>query len=35
MLFAVPDATEQEMIDALKAANIWEFIAKEDKKLDT
>jgi len=26
MQFAKPDATEEEMIEALKAANAWEFI---------
>ena len=35
MLFAEPNATEDDMIAALKAANIWDFISKEEKKLDT
>jgi len=26
LMFAKPDATEKEMIDALKAANAWSFI---------
>jgi ABC-type multidrug transport system fused ATPase/permease subunit len=35
--FACPKATEQEMIEALKAANAWDFIQKKlgDKGLDT
>ena len=36
MLFAKPDATELEIIDALKAANAWEFIqSKMTMGLDT
>ena len=26
MLFAKPEATDQEIIEALKAANAWEFV---------
>ena len=29
MLFAKPDASDQEIIDALKAANAWSFIEKK------
>jgi subfamily B ATP-binding cassette protein MsbA len=32
---ASPDATEEEMIDALRAANAWEFVEKMPEKLDT
>jgi ABC-type multidrug transport system fused ATPase/permease subunit len=37
MLFAKPDATDEEIIDALKAANAWDFIKEKmsDKLLDT
>ena len=36
LLFAKPDAAEDEIIDALKAANAWDFIKnKMDKGLDT
>ena len=37
MLFSKSDATEQEIIDALKAANAWDFINKNmsEKGLDT
>ena len=35
MLYAKPDATEEEMIEALKKANIWDFIEKQEKQLDT
>jgi ABC-type multidrug transport system fused ATPase/permease subunit len=37
MLFSKDDATEEEMIDALKAANAWDFINKtmSEKGLDT
>ena len=35
LLYAKPDATEQDMIDALKKANIWDFIEKQEKGLDT
>ncbi len=27
MLFAKPDATDQEIIEALKAANAWDFVS--------
>ena len=37
MLFAKPDATESDIIDALKAANAWDFINKNmsEKGIDT
>ena len=37
MLFAKPDATEEEMIEALQAANAWDFIRYNmaEKGLDT
>ena len=35
LLFAKPDATEEEMKEALKDANAWEFITKFDKGLKT
>ncbi|MBR2820621.1 MAG: ABC transporter ATP-binding protein [Clostridiales bacterium] len=35
LLYAKPDATEDDMIDALKKANIWDFIEKQEKGLDT
>ena len=37
MLFSKSDATEDEIIDALKAANAWDFISKNmsEKGLDT
>ena len=37
MLFSKSDATEEEIIDALKAANAWDFISKNmsEKGLDT
>ena len=35
LLFAKEDATEDEMVQALKEANAWEFIRKMDKGLDT
>ena len=35
MLFAEPKASEEEIIEALRAANIWDFVEKEEKKLDT
>ncbi len=35
LLYAKPDATEADMIDALKKANIWDFIKKQEKGLDT
>lgn len=33
--FANPKATDQQIEDALKAANAWDFINKMDKGLDT
>ena len=35
LLYAKPDATEEEMIEALKKANIWDFIEKQEKGIDT
>ena len=35
LLYAKPDATEEDMIEALKKANIWDFVEKQEKKLDT
>ena len=35
LLYAKPDATEQDMIEALKKANIWDFVEKQEKGLDT
>ena len=35
LLYAKPGATEADMIDALKKANIWDFIEKQEKGLDT
>ncbi len=35
LLYAKPDATEEDMIAALKKANIWDFIEKQEKGLDT
>ena len=35
LLYAKPDATEDEMIEALKKANIWDFIEKQEKGIDT
>ena len=35
LLYAKEDATEEEMIEALKMANIYEFVAKQEKGLDT
>ena len=35
LLYAKPDATEEEMIDACKQANIWEFISNQEAGLDT
>ncbi len=31
LLYAKPDATEAELIDACKKANIWEFVEKQEK----
>ncbi|KAL4473708.1 hypothetical protein ABPG74_022572 [Tetrahymena malaccensis] len=33
--YSKPDATEEEMIEALKKANVWSFIENQEKKLDT
>lgn len=35
LLYAKPDATEEELIEACKKANIYEFIEKQEKGLDT
>ena len=35
LLYAKPDATEEDMIEALKKANIWDFVEKQEKKMDT
>ena len=35
LLYAKPDATDEEMTEALKKANIWDFIEKQEKKIDT
>ncbi len=35
LLYAKPDATEEEMIDACKKANIYDFISRQPDKLDT
>ena len=35
LLYAKPDATEADMIEALKKANIWDFIEKQEKGIDT
>ena len=35
LLYAKPDATEEELIEACKQANIYEFIEKQDDGLDT
>ena len=35
LLYAKPDATEEEMIDALKKANIYDFVEKQEAGLDT
>jgi ABC-type multidrug transport system fused ATPase/permease subunit len=35
MLFAKPDATEQEIEEALIAANAWDFINDLEKGIDT
>ncbi len=34
LLYAKPDATEEEMIEACKKANIYEFVKKQEKGLD-
>ncbi|EAR92380.2 ABC transporter family protein (macronuclear) [Tetrahymena thermophila SB210] len=33
--YSKPDATEEEMIEALKKANVWSFIENQEHKLDT
>ena len=33
--FGNSDATEKEMIEALRQANAWDFVNQLDKKLDT
>ncbi len=35
LLYAKPDATEEELIEACKKANIYDFIEKQDSGLDT
>ncbi len=35
LLYAKPDATEEELIEACKKANIYDFISKQEKGLDT
>ncbi|MBR2549197.1 MAG: ABC transporter ATP-binding protein [Clostridiales bacterium] len=35
LLYAKPDATDEEMTEALKKANIWDFVEKQEKKIDT
>jgi ATP-binding cassette subfamily B protein len=35
LLYAKEDATEEEMIEALKKANIYDFVAKQEKGMDT
>ena len=35
LLYAKPDATEEELIDACKQANIYDFISKQEEGLDT
>ena len=35
LLYAKPDATEEELIDACKQANIYDFIEKQETGLDT
>ena len=35
LLYAKPEATEAEMIDACRKANIWDFISKQPDGLDT
>ncbi len=35
LLYAKPDATEAELIEACKTANIWNFISTQDAGLDT
>ena len=35
MKLSDPTLTEEEMVEALKKANAWEFVNKMEKKLDT
>ena len=35
LLYAKPDATEEAMVEARKKANIWDFIEKQEKGIDT
>lgn len=35
LFYAKPDATEEAMVEALKKANIWDFIEKQEKGIDT
>ena len=35
LLYAKPDATEEAMVEALKKANIWDFVEKQEKGIDT
>ncbi len=35
LLYAKPEATEEEMIEACRKANIWEFISRQPEGLDT
>ncbi len=35
LLYAKTDATEEAMVEALKKANIWDFIEKQEKGIDT
>ena len=35
LLYAKPDASEEDMIEALKKANIWDFISSQEKGIDT
>lgn len=35
LLFANPEATEQDMIEALKRARAWGFVNRMDKGIDT
>ena len=35
LLYAKPDAAEEDMVEALKKANIWDFVESQEKGLDT
>ena len=35
LLYATPDATEDELIEACKKANIWDFVSTQEEGLDT